>query len=257
MSETQTKCDDRSCFYQKEGSICTRNIRLFKELDVDAQAFLTNRAIHRDFSKGAMIKNIGDPMDSILIIRSGRLKTIRIDADGEEHILDILHDGQAIWHDMFLAEPIYHYSVAAVTDVSLCIIRREDFLAMLEKKPKAAFSLIAMLSTELQEAKEQILLLSIREPRIRLAGFLLDRDHKCIGPEIHLRLEDIASAVSLRPETVSRNLKRFENEGLIERRGNGRLLVIDRNGLTQIFKSESQIPKLDYNQGIHSQMHIK
>lgn len=239
MAEVTLKCDDGSCFYQKEGTLCTKNIRLFKELDDDAQAFLTDRAIHRSFSKGTMIRNIGDPMDAILIIRSGRLKTVRFDADGEEHILDILHDGQAIWHDMFLSEPVYHYSVAAVTDVLLCIIRREDFLAMLEKKPKAAFSLIAMLSTELQEAKEQILLLSIREPRVRLAGFLLDRDHKCIGPEIHLRLEDIASAVSLRPETVSRNLKRFENEGLIERRGNGRLFVTNRDGLKQIFRSES------------------
>ena len=42
------------------------------------------------------------------------------------------------------------------------------------------------------------------QPRRRLAEYLLLRDHSCVGPEINMRLEDIANSVGLRPETVSR-----------------------------------------------------
>ena len=55
-----------------------------------------------------------------------------------------------------------------------------------------------------------------------------------MGPEIHLKLEDIANSVGLRPETVSRNIAQFVREGLVERPGRGRLLVADRAGLEAV-----------------------
>lgn len=78
------------------------------------------------------------------------------------------------------------------------------------------------------------MMLSIRDPRRRLAEYLLIRDSSCAGPEIHLRLEDIANSVGLRSETVSRNIARFAREGLVERTGRGRLLVLDREGLAKV-----------------------
>ena len=77
-------------------------------------------------------------------------------------------------------------------------------------------------------------MLSIRDPRQRLAKYLLARDQRCAGPEIRLKLEDIAASVGLRPETVSRNIARFAREGLIERPGRGRILVVDHEGLRAI-----------------------
>lgn len=78
------------------------------------------------------------------------------------------------------------------------------------------------------------MMLSIRDPRQRLAQYLLVRDQRCAGPEIHLKLEDIAASVGLRPETVSRNVARFAREGLIERPGRGRILIVDHAGLRGI-----------------------
>ena len=77
-------------------------------------------------------------------------------------------------------------------------------------------------------------MLSIRDPRQRLAEYLLIRDRRCSGPEIRLKLDDIGASVGLRPETVSRNIARFVREGLLQRTGRGRLLVIDHEGLREI-----------------------
>ncbi len=96
--------------------------------------------------------------------------------DGEERVLDVLHDGQAIWHGMFLEDHVYHYSVGCLSDVQFCSIKRTAFEKVLERHPDVALSLIQMLSTELDEAEERAALLSVHNPRVRLAGFLLCRD---------------------------------------------------------------------------------
>ena len=105
----------------------------------------------------------------------------------------------------------------------------------LRREPEMALGLIAMLSTELTEEKEKVMLLSIRDPDTRLAGFLLDRDGKCLNGKISMKLSDIAATISLRPETVSRSLTKLQKAGYIERAGRGELRVTDREGLYTFF----------------------
>ena len=57
-----------------------------------------------------------------------------------------------------------------------------------------------------------------------------------MGPEINLKLEDIASSIGMRPETVSRKLSKLEKLGMIRRIGKGRILVTDRNALEKLYE---------------------
>lgn len=233
-------CDHASCPFIRDHTLCTSQIGIFSNLPRQAQQKLIAHAVLSTHPKDQILIQEGQPVDSILIIRKGRLKTRRIEANGNEHVLDILHDGQAIWHDMFLPNPVYHYSVVCLTDVEICEIRREEFLSLLKQQPETAMRLIQILSSELAETKEKTLLLSIRDPKVRLAGFLLDRDARCIGPEIHMRLDDIAASIGLRPETVSRNLSKLEKEGAIHRTGQGKICVIDRSALQKLLDDEDE-----------------
>lgn len=222
---------DHECPYRAKNEYCTHSIRLFQKLPEEDQAFLVENARHIQRPKGTILAEENSEINAILIIRSGRVKTRRIDTNGEEHILDVLHDGQAIWHGMFLEDHIYHYDVVALTDVSLCLIQREDFLSTLAVHPTTALYLIEMLSTELQDANEKAYLLSLHAMDDRVGQFLLFRDARCIGKEIELKLEDIAASISLRPETVSRVIAKFEKAGAVKRLGRGKLLVTDREKL--------------------------
>ena len=207
------------CAFSRVGSSCMDNIRLFA---------------HSKHDQGSIIVHEGDPIESIIVVRSGRIKTFRNSAGGEEYVLDVLHDGQALWHGMFLEDHTYHYSVECLTPVRLCRFHRADFEALLANHPDVALGLIRMITTDLDDAEERIMMLSIRDPRQRLAEYLLIRDRRCSGPEIRLKLDDIGASVGLRPETVSRNIARFVREGLVQRTGRGRLLVIDHEGLREI-----------------------
>lgn len=222
------------CAFSRAGSSCMDNIRLFADLPSPAKRELLARARHTTHESGAIIAHEGDPIESIIVVRSGRIKTYHSTSDGEQYVLDVLHDGQALWHGLFLDNHTYGYSVSCLTPARLCRIHRADVEQMLANHPDVAMGLIRMVCTELDRAEERIMMLSIRDPRRRLAEYLLVRDRSCTGPEIHLKLEDIASSVGLRPETVSRNIARFDREGLVKRTGRGRLLVLDREGLARV-----------------------
>lgn len=229
------------CPFKKNNKLCTSQIRLFKALPQNVQEDLVNQSEHIQYPKGTTIAKEGQFVESILIIRHGRIKTCTFDANGEEYIMDILHDGQAIWHDMFLANYTYHYDIITLTDVLLCKIKRTDFMHLLGKYPNAAMSLIAMLSTELQEAKAKSALLSIRQPVTRLAGFLLDKDRSCSNHEIQMKLEDISASIGLRIETVSRCITKLENKQMIQRIGQGKLKVSNRKALQDFFISGEKL----------------
>lgn len=209
-------------------------IPLFAGLSDDAKESLISGAIHSLRSKGSILVHEGDPINSIIIVRSGRIKTFRTDSNGQEYVLDVLHDGQAIWHGVFMEEQTYHYSVGCLTDVDLYFIRRSHFEAQIKNNPTVAIGLIHMIGAELFEAEEKIMMLGIRDPQRRLAEYLLYRDERCVGPEIRLKLQDIASSVGLRPETVSRTLSAFERKGMLRRVGQGRLLLLDRSALHDV-----------------------
>lgn len=223
-----------ACALHNVNGGCMDRIRLFAGLPLAAKRQLLARATHATYPAGSILVQKGDPIESILIIRKGRIKTFRLDADGEEYVLDVLHDGQALWHGMFLEDQIYHYSVACLTKVELCRIHRADFEELLAGHPDVAMGLIRMVCTELNDAEEKLMILGIRDPRRRLAEYLIHRDARCMGEEIRLKLDDIAFSVGLRTETVSRVLSAFEREGLIERLGRGRLAVRNRAGLLQV-----------------------
>ena len=225
-----------ACGFRKQGRYCISNIRLFRDLPAPIQEQLIGKAVHSSHARGSFLVANGDEIRSALIIRSGKIKISRSEASGEEHILDVLHDGQAVWHGIFLKDHVYHYDVICLTDVQLCEIPREELLSVFRENPQVTMNLIGMLSTELDEAEEKALLLSIREPKKRLAEFLLYRDRRCLGGEIHLKLEDIAASVNLRTETVSRNIAQLARDGLIERRGRGRLCVTDRDRLAEFVR---------------------
>ena len=227
------------CPFRKNNKLCTSEIRLFKSLPKDVQEDLVNHSDHIQYPKGKIIAQEGDKIDSVLIIRHGRIKTCRYDASGEEYIMDVLHEGQAIWHDMFLNDYTYHYSIVTLSTTMICKIKRTDFMHLLTKYPNATMSLITMLSTELQEAKEKAQLLSVRQPLIRLAGFLISKDTTCTNHVICMKLDDIAASIGLRAETVSRCISKLEEQQLITRLGQGKLKVTNRLKLLELYNSRN------------------
>ncbi len=222
---------------EESGGFCTESVPLMEGLPVNAQVSLMEHSVHETLKKNSYLFREGEPVDSICIIRKGRIKLCRYDSLGREQIITILADHDIIWEGMFLDGSIYPYSAVCLTNASICQIHRDDFIKVVDD-PTAAMNIIILLSKKLHDANERNMLLSTKDPMARLAGFLMYRVDRSAEDDIVLRLDDIAASVSLRMETVSRKLREMEKMGLIERRGHARIKVKDRDALREIYISQ-------------------
>ena len=205
--------------------------------DKNALISLMGHSVHENLKKTSYLFREGEPVESIFIIKKGRIKLCRFDSLGREQIVTILTDGDIIWEGMLLEGSIYPYSAVCITGASIYRIRRDDFVKMVND-PDAAMSTIILLSKKLHDANERNMLLSTKDPMARLAGFLMYRVDRSEDDDVVLKLDDIAASVSLRAETVSRKLREMEKLGFIERLGHARLRVLDRDALRDIYVSQ-------------------
>ncbi|WP_026652644.1 Crp/Fnr family transcriptional regulator [Butyrivibrio proteoclasticus] len=219
------------------GGFCTESVPLIEGLPVNAQVSLMEHSIHENLKKGSYLFREGEDVDSICIIRKGRVKLCRYDSLGREQIITILADHDIIWEGMFLDGSVYPYSAVCLTNASICQIHRDDFIKVVDN-PTAAMNIIILLSKKLHDANERNMLLSTKDPLARLAGFLMYRVDRSATDDIVLKLDDIAASVSLRTETVSRKLREMEKMKLIQRVGHAKLRVLDRDALREIYISQ-------------------
>ena len=238
MADFKLDTSSLGCVFTRNRTTCLAQIPILNRLPDNLQRSLERKVVHLLYKQGETIFHTGDPVTTIVIILKGDVRLVQREDTGEEHVIELVKDGSAIWRTMFLEDGTYPYTAECLTDVAAALVRKEDLVQVIARFPEEATDLLLMLSTELLNANEKSVLLSVRNPYQRLAGFLLDQDRKESGPEIRLKLDDIAAGIDLRPETISRNISRMEKEGLIKRTGQGKIMVLDREGLTQVYSNE-------------------
>ena len=107
------------------GGLCTESVPIMEGLPVNAQVSLMEHSVHETLRKNSYLFREGEPVDSICIIRKGRVKLCRYDSLGREQIITILADHDIIWEGMFLDGSIYPYSAVCLTNASICQIHRD------------------------------------------------------------------------------------------------------------------------------------
>ena len=212
------------------------SLPIMEGLPADVRHGLMENSISENFKKNSYLFREGESVDSIFIIEKGRVKLSRYDSLGREQIVTILADNDIIWEGMFLDGSVYPYSGVCLTGAVVYRIFRDDFINVVNDSA-AAMNTIILLSKKLHDANERNMLLSTKDPKARLAGFLVYRVDRSIDNDVSLKLDDIAASVNLRAETVSRKLREMEKEGLIVRKGHARIRVLDRNLLRDIYVS--------------------
>lgn len=181
---------------------------------------------------GALLFRTGDRFEAIAAVRSGTVKTCRVDRDGREQVLAFHLPGEIIGLSAIDGER-YPCDAVALEAVQLC---------------RFSFPKIALLATRLPGLQQQLFRLMSRDighaermsgdhsAGARIAAFLIDLSRRLAGRgfsamrfELTMPRTDIANYLRLAPETVSRVLRRFQDDGLIAvRRREIELLERDR-----------------------------
>lgn len=176
------------------------------------------------FETGEHIFRAGDPFDALFAVRSGAVKTTRLDTRGRERVLGFFLPGEAVGLRGIYPK-YYPCDAVALETTRVCRFSFDSVSALAQHQPRIQGHLFGLLSKELGSANAQAGYYSGTQ---RMAAFLVDLGDRYAARGLsrtRFRFDmahtDIASYLSLAAETVSRVLRKFREEGLIKLDGRG------------------------------------
>lgn len=130
-----------------------RKISLFENLPEEAIEELAGKISPRQLHKNDILFHEGDPGEAIYLIRTGWIKLVTSDVEGEELVLNHCGPGEVIGETELIDQaPRSVKAVAISSQVELLELKREGFIEVLMKYPALALDLMRGLAAKLRFA---------------------------------------------------------------------------------------------------------
>ena len=183
--------------------------------------------IRKSVTRGGVIMGAGDPIDSLYIVISGRLKVMMSDSEGKEVILSILGPNEFFGEMGLIDDCPRSATVVAMEACELISVGKREFKRCLEGNFEMAMAVMRGLVKRLRDADRKIGSLALLDVYGRVARLLLDMSETVNGQKMvtkRLPKQDIAKMIGASREMVSRVMKDLQTRGYIEPRGTTILL---------------------------------
>jgi len=171
------------------------------------------------FHAGDHVFRKGDPFEAIAAVRAGTVKTYLVDRDGHERVLGFHLPGEVIGLDA-IDDEHYPCNAVALDTVALCRFSFPKMAELAARLPGLQQQLFRLLSRDIGAAMR---LAGDWSADQRMAAFLLGLSQRLamrgFSPrrfQLTMARTDIGNYLRLAPEAVSRVLKRFQDEGLLD-----------------------------------------
>ncbi len=173
------------------------------------------------YKRGEVLYRIGQSFEYIYAIRSGSVKSYIFTDDGRVQITGFHIAGELMGLND-IDSKIYSCEARALETTSVCEVSIEKFQELVERIPAIQYQMLKIMSGEIRENQELMLLLGKKSAEERLATYLLGlsrrfekRNYSPIQFNLSMSRSDIGNYLGLAEETVCRVLARFQDEGLI------------------------------------------
>jgi CRP/FNR family transcriptional regulator, cyclic AMP receptor protein len=181
----------------------------------------------------------GSPGRGLLAVLKGRVQIRAPGADGREVTLNIVDEGEVFGEIALLDGRERSADAIAMTDCSLLVIDRRDFVPFLKENAEIALRLMAVLCDRLRRTTEQVEDLLFLNLSSRLAKTLLrlaaDGDRQTEGLTLRHKLSqrEIANLVGFSRESVNKQLAAWQKDRLVTV-VEGTITIRDEDGLQEI-----------------------
>src|SRR5690554_1329489 len=218
-----------------EGSehYCVSLVPIFNHLEKDQMKKVMERVRSVPYKKGEIIYHAGDESDSLYIVNHGKIKIYRLSETGKEQILRVLSPGDFTGELALFKESTHEAYAEALMDTKVCMIKRTDLQHFLLTYPTIALKILSEFSHRLDESETQTTRFATEKVETRLALCLAECVEDEDNPEFVLPMskKDLASYLGTTPETISRKLTEFEEQGLIEQKPKRTIKILDLDEL--------------------------
>lgn len=196
--------------------------------------FICRNSFALTYLKGVNIHD-GDECSGVIFVCSGSLRLYMMSEDGKEITLYRLHKGDMcmLSASCVLKTITFDVFVDAEENSECYVISGSAFAEVSDRNPQIRiFALETAVSrfSDVMWVMQQILFMSMDK---RLAIFLSDESARINSDTIILTHEQIARYIGSAREVVSRMLKYFAGEGIVEVSRKG-IKILDKNRLRQL-----------------------
>ena len=188
----------------------------------DIEATITSIGQHRYYSKGEWLFSVGDKAEGFFCLVKGEIRVYKMDEQGREVEIVRLGPGDFLGEAIVFTAPRFPAYAQATKDSDVLFIEKKRLFQSVEKDPALAKFFIILLAKKCVVLNQRVEALGLKTVRQRLIQYLLSRcdgESRC---EIELKIKkvELAKLLGTISETLSRNLKQLQDEGLIEVKAN-------------------------------------
>lgn len=200
---------------------------------------VADRAVEKRYPPGSILFHEGDECQGMFIIAQGQVKICKTSPAGREMTILVEKAPATVAELPLFDGGPYPASVVAVDDVVALILEKREFIALCRQYPDVALRMLAVVGRRLRHLVGTLESVTFGSIRQRLARLLLELAGQAGGEEFRIQLthQELASRLGTVREVVSRNLSRFQMEGLIRIEGR-QIRLTNREGLEQEAETE-------------------
>ena len=215
--------------------IIARSFPFWEHLSEEEKQRFCSDAVPAHYAGGESVHNGSDDCIGVLLVESGQLRTFMLSEDGRDITLYRLFPGDVciLSASCVLDTITFDVFIDAEEDTDLVLINSAVFHQTADENIYVkcfGYQLATERFSDVMWAMQQILFMGADK---RLAIFLNDEISKSGSSMIKMTHEQIARYMGSAREVVSRMLKYFESEGIVEL-SRGAITVIDRKHLRML-----------------------
>ncbi len=191
---------------------------VFSYLDDPSIEDLCNNKEEQSFRKGEIINHEGETITNFKYLKSGLVKLYRRTSSGEEQVLTITRPFEFVSNMSIFSEDRYQYSVSALEDSVVCMVKIEFIKDLFLKNGGFAMGLLTKISRINDKIISQTL--DIRQKNLigRVAFVLLYFTKEIYNSRVFdlpVSRKEIADYIGMSTANVIRTMSDFKKEGII------------------------------------------
>jgi CRP/FNR family cyclic AMP-dependent transcriptional regulator len=207
------------------------SVSIFSSLDEKQLDLLLGATTTKRLAPKEILFRKGDPGNQLYGILSGSLKVMATGSDGKDVMFTLMGRGEVIGEISLLDSGERSATVVAVEQTELLTLHRRELIPFLESHPHAAIGLAGVLAARVRRLSER----TEDRQTMPLAGRMAKRlislseqygKHPIVGGPVEVRLpqQDLADLVGTSRESVNKQLRAWEEEGIVQI-GRGRVIL--------------------------------
>ncbi len=187
------------------------NASLFKDLTAEHRKAIAGMCAVREVKKRDVLFREGDSGSAFYLLVRGQVQLHKLAPDGKEIVIKVIRPGETFAEVVLFEEPRYPVTATALTDALLLTILKRDLHRLLEDTDFRN-DFIAMLMRKQRYLADRIRQLSTADVEERFFNFLRDQYGAKEEIEIAITKKQIAAAIGVTPETLSRLIRKLSRE---------------------------------------------